>query len=637
MKTHQPPHDTAFLPTRLIPKSPEFVPNKIIKHRGLRRTDFSDREVQAKHHFVPQKIENHHIHTDATATDEAKLDQLSNPFGKFRSSWEVWHRSRRSCLDKTPIAIVKMMIVPPAQQNLARTRNEQKPSNINFKLLDQSLLSRKHSPVNRFRELWGLVIVLSCYAFLIALLPIGTAFQFGDDEGFEVIKPFLIYKGHTLYTEIWNDQPPVLTMILVGAFKIFSPTILVARCVSVGFGAILLVSFHELLRARCGKWAALISSALLLTAPSVLLLSASVMLEAAAIGTALAATWMVYLWGQRRHWGFLVASGVLAGVALQIKMTAAVVLPALLVEVVLLTKAKPIEAWIKAITLPGCIWGTCLLASLVLIGTTWGKGSLKSSWKSHTGTQEVSGLQRPEDQKFQPRLLKDHLETVVLAAIAGAVALWRKRLRELAFPFAMLATVSVIHTIHRPWWNYYYLHFAIPLAWLAGWVLNEIAQLAFRTEPRKRSKGSPMFSVRTLALCAVVALPLARAERRLESILKDMRQRPTIASNSIVARMREYAERAKWCYSENGIYAFHAQIPVPPEIAIIMPKRFWSGQISTTQIIEACRKQRIELVVLPTKVDQLEWSHFLSAGFVTSAADDKGILHVGSGLIPERN
>ena len=472
------------------------------------------------------------------------------------------------------------------------------------------------------------MVVLAFYAFLIALLPIGTAFQFGDDEGFEVIKPFLIYKGHRLYTEIWNDQPPVLTVILACAFKMFGPTILVARSVAVVFGAILLVSFHELVRARCDKWAALISSVLLLTAPSVLLLSASVMLEAAAIGTALAAVWMMFIWGQRRHWGFLVASGVLAGVALQIKMTAAVVLPALLVELLLLTKAKPIKVWVKATTLPGSIWGTCLLAFLVLIGMTWGKGSLKSSWKSHTGTQEISGLQRPEDQKFQPRLLKDHLETVVLAGMAVALILWWKRLRELAFPLAMLGTVSVIHAVHRPWWNYYYLHFAIPLAWLAGRVLYEIAHRALNPSQPKRSKQPTILSLRTLVLCAVIALPLARAERRLEGIVKDMRQRLTIAANPIVARMREYATRVNWCYSENGIYAFHAQIPVPPKVAIIMPKRFWSGQISTEEIISTCRGKSVQLIILPRVGTQIEWEVFLESGFTTIATDEGNTLFI---------
>src|SRR2546422_717432 len=105
------------------------------------------------------------------------------------------------------------------------------------------------------------------------MLPLGTAFTFGEDEGFEVIKAFMCSKGYKLYTEIWNDQPPVSTVILTAAFKLWGPSILTARLVAAGFGLLLIGVFHELVRERSGKWTALIATFLFLTAPSVLLLS----------------------------------------------------------------------------------------------------------------------------------------------------------------------------------------------------------------------------------------------------------------------------------------------------------------------------------------------------------------------------
>jgi len=54
-----------------------------------------------------------------------------------------------------------------------------------------------------------------------------------------------------------------------------------------------------------------------------------------------------------------------------------------------------------------------------------------------------------------------------LAALAGiALLLSRRKWKELAFPMASLLTAVAVHAMYLPWWMYYYLHFAIPLAWL---------------------------------------------------------------------------------------------------------------------------------------------------------------------------
>src|SRR6266498_2727246 len=123
--------------------------------------------------------------------------------------------------------------------------------------------------MSRFRNLGGLLFVMGAGGLLFCFLPLATAFEMGDDEGFEVIKAFMCSKGYKLYTEIWNDQPPVSTMILKTAFDWFGPSILTARLVAAGFGLLLLGVFHELVRSRSGKWTALLATFLLLAAPGV--------------------------------------------------------------------------------------------------------------------------------------------------------------------------------------------------------------------------------------------------------------------------------------------------------------------------------------------------------------------------------
>src|SRR5438105_620503 len=130
--------------------------------------------------------------------------------------------------------------------------------------------------------------------------------------------------------------PPVSTVVLTAAFRMFGPTILVARLIAAGFGLLLISIFHELVRERSGKWTALAAALLFLASPGVLVLSVSVMLERAAFAIALLAAWLLFRWGKRRHWLWLLASGAVMGVALQTKLTAGLVLPAMASELVLI-------------------------------------------------------------------------------------------------------------------------------------------------------------------------------------------------------------------------------------------------------------------------------------------------------------
>jgi hypothetical protein len=42
--------------------------------------------------------------------------------------------------------------------------------------------------VTWLKNAWGLLLVLGACCLIFSLLPLGTAFEMGDNEGFEVIK-----------------------------------------------------------------------------------------------------------------------------------------------------------------------------------------------------------------------------------------------------------------------------------------------------------------------------------------------------------------------------------------------------------------------------------------------------------------
>jgi hypothetical protein len=59
-----------------------------------------------------------------------------------------------------------------------------------------------------------------------------------------------------------------------------------------------------------------------------------------------------------------------------------------------------------------------------------------------------------------------------------------------------------------------------------------------------------------------------------------------LSDSPVVAKMKEYAGRTHWVYAQQVIYALHAGLPVPLELAVVTLKRFWSDQVSTAEVVE---------------------------------------------------
>ncbi len=70
---------------------------------------------------------------------------------------------------------------------------------------------------------WDLAAAVAFLALVVATCSsaLMTAFELGADEHYEVTKAFLWSKGFKLYQEIWNDQPPLLTVVQGLVFKCF--------------------------------------------------------------------------------------------------------------------------------------------------------------------------------------------------------------------------------------------------------------------------------------------------------------------------------------------------------------------------------------------------------------------------------
>jgi len=486
--------------------------------------------------------------------------------------------------------------------------------------------------------LYGMVGVVLGLIILYSILPLGTAVQLSSDEGGELMKASLVHRGFTLYQNIWDDQPPLFTLLINQAFSFGGMSIRSARTMMAVYSILFFILYYTLVKRDKVPVAAIFACWFLVSSPLILVISVAVIQELPTIGFALFSAFIMRIHAPRYRLLFLFASGGLMGLALQVKLTAALMIPSIIIErifsgpeahsIVKRKQAKPSE-WLRQSSLALSVWFFGALVTWVTISAFCARGSFEAAWQAHVFSKALTGFGDPMSRGFPFIQLLRHFDCVGIAILGLLVSGNSRCWRECLFPSVLLLTVVCVHVVHRPWWDYYYLHLAVPLAWLAGlgacWLMSMAIEKL--TQPECQ-----MFSLnRRLAvgfLC-ILALALARSEKRLEQSVAELRKQERIDANPFISMMKTHAKSTLWCYSEPTIFAFHAGVPSPPELAVISFKRFWSRQIDAKTIAEKCQQYQPEQILLQHQSITAEWKSILMEKYVVGYSNEFGVLFIG--------
>lgn len=181
---------------------------------------------------------------------------------------------------------------------------------------------------------FNVLIPLLFFSLALCLMPVHQAFQFDTDEGLELVKAALVSKGFSLYTEIWNDQPPFLTVLFAYGFKIFGQSIVVARLIVLSFATLLVWCFSQILRICLGDLAAIIGTIFLVISCNFLRLSVSAMAGLPSLALAMLSIYTLILYQQKPRLYLIILAGSSLAISLQIKMFTVFLIPILLFQLI---------------------------------------------------------------------------------------------------------------------------------------------------------------------------------------------------------------------------------------------------------------------------------------------------------------
>lgn len=440
-----------------------------------------------------------------------------------------------------------------------------------------------------------MILTGALWLLLVLFSPIGTAFEMGADEHFELNKGVLIQEGYRSYVDFWNDQPPTLSLVIAKLLQLAERSALYPRLMVLGLSLLFVLGMQFVLfRPGEGK-RALLFSILLLGAPEFLGASMTLMADPVKIPLCLLSYVLLARGGSTGRQSLILAAGTVFGFAVVIKFTAALYLPGLLLALGFAHRDSELLCWKRSLllfSLGAALWIPYLLSFLVPFSDQL------------LGAHVVKAFSPIDSSPGDYRFGWQHISVGVPLWVGGLVAVGlvlKRQLcsKRLAFPLAVIVVHLAVAAFHSPWWDYYLLDFWPCLAWLSteslAWTYAWI--VAGRGGGAKRfglpGSGLPRLS---LAVLLVSALPTGA----LIGIGKEMArlgQKTRIEDVTVIGRLRATPPKNReFLFSNQPMVAFHSGWCLPPQLGVLSLKRFWSGAMDHEQMVEALKRVKVSRV-----------------------------------------
>ncbi|MBD2452258.1 glycosyltransferase family 39 protein [Nostoc sp. FACHB-152] len=445
--------------------------------------------------------------------------------------------------------------------------------------------------------LWQLLYVSLFFGFILAIRfkPITQAFELDYDEGLNLIKVLLYSQGFSLYTQVWNDQPPLFTVILSIWFSIFGQSVIAARLLILIFSSLLLWCFFQIINRDLGKIPAFVASILLVTSWLFIRVSISVMIGIPALALTMLSIYLLTLYKKHGQQYLLILSGTTLALSLQTKLFTVFLIPLILfyicdfkLRIGKLTKIAyhPIIYWL----------GTLGITYIIIFLLSKQFYSYDQLFQSHLNQPIEEGLVNFNNVKFLTYMITQDYDYIFLGFVGILAILWKKQ-RNGFFPLIWLGTTILIFLTHKPIWYHYYPLLAIPICWLAAYGVTLLLELFTLGWDKNLKFWNIKLIFPSLILVTMMFLIIATPP-----VPKGMPRR----NGEIMQLVTKYKDSTQWVFTDRPIYAFYAGLRVPPEMAVMSYKRLNSGSLSSQKLLTILQQYRPEQIVLARWTDRIK-------------------------------
>ncbi|BAU04306.1 ArnT family glycosyltransferase [Fischerella sp. NIES-3754] len=445
----------------------------------------------------------------------------------------------------------------------------------------------------------SLILLFMSLVIAIRFEPMTQTFQFDYDEGFNLMKAVLYSKGFSLYSQIWNDQPPLFTLILSKWLNLFGHSIFATRLLTLLFSAILIWCFYQIVFFELGHFPAIVATFFLFTSWLYIRLSISVMIGIPSLALAMLAIYFLYRYKQNYYKIYLILSGGCLALSLQTKLFTVFLIPLILLHILdFCSKTKEIKNnrlfFFKSISLWLISLGLIYSLLGILYQQFWNQEQLLLTHLKQPPDYRVENF---NNLQYLNYMIHQDYDYIFLADI-GIWAIISQKQKKGLLPLTWLITATLILLKHQPLWYHYYPLLAIPICWLAAYGVC----LLYNLFSQNIQKNFQIINIKKLILPASLVVILISL-----IIITPPNPRGSVPKNlELMQMILKYKSLTNWVFTDNPMYAFYNDLIVPPEIAVISYKRINSGDLTFAEMLAILNKYHPEQIILTRWTTQIK-------------------------------
>lgn len=448
------------------------------------------------------------------------------------------------------------------------------------------------------QRLYWLTLAALLASFFVFGINHLEGFAWDYDEGLNLIKAKMVRAGYPLYSEIWSDQPPAFTLLLVLAFNSLGESVVIGRSVSVFFATIGLLGVTLAARRVSGNLSAVAAVLMLASSPHFFELSRAVMLDlpAMSLATLSIALALYHLSTGKQHW--LILAGLVFSISLLVKViTTFILLP--LGFIVLLRAGEEHGPRLNLIKNLRILALTIILPFMLCLLICDDRALIDQTFGTYLQSRALSQLNIAENgQRIWGYLSHDkyglsHYGLLGLA-ILGIVALLRKRVEEGTVVIAWLILTLLVLLVHAPLRRHHLVILLFPLTILGGAGVDY-----FKVHLSHFPKWIPfqwallLFGLSSLGFYFLELPDLLRVNQGLLAAPEEDK-----AAWAAVRFVADTTAPSAFIVTDNPMIPFRADRRVPPSLCVPSVKRIVTGDLETETLLGVTQEYSPPLIVL---------------------------------------
>lgn len=395
-------------------------------------------------------------------------------------------------------------------------------------------------------------------------------FQTDRDEGYALIVARLVGQGHSLYSEVWSDQPPGYTYLVLGFTRLFGSSPETARLMTLAWVGLYLAAIYELCRRQrpglAGHLGGITAGLCLLLTYDFVRYSSAAMIGLPSLCCA-GIAWVFFANSERstRPLPGLVAAAALLALSLSIKALSLPIVP-------LFFCSLGFRLWRQERSA-----GRNMVAFVTTFLLTWGFTHapvlLSSGGEVVYSTHRLGGAQWFADAGPLLGFVRADAWLLIPALIFGLV-LSTRRSHAGAFALGWMVLAAVALAAYSPVWSHHRYLLLLPSAALIGLGLADLVDRLQSTT----NQSARWASASALVVAAVLAVSLFPSAR-LSKLSGYYRKLPKPSrTHRMLDKLAGLAPPQPLMVTSQPLYAYRLGWDVPPPLSIVSRKRLSSAQ-----------------------------------------------------------